>query len=99
MKGTKERIAKLENNKRDIIKYEQRGLALKTHENQTKTKQAETKISLRDLWGVTEVLLFVTLDFQRQEKKGQNWKNIWRINGWECTNLAKDSSLQIQAII
>lgn len=47
MKGTKERIAKLENNKRDIVKYEQRGLALKTHENQTKTKQAETKISLR----------------------------------------------------
>lgn len=42
MKGTKERIAKLGNNKRDIIKYEQRGLALKTHENQTKTNQAET---------------------------------------------------------
>lgn len=76
MKGTKERIAKLENNKRDIIKYEQRGLALKIHENQTKTKQAERRISLRDLWGVTGVLLFVTFEFQRQAKKGQSWKNI-----------------------
>lgn len=44
MKGTKESIAKLENNKGDIVKYEQRGPALRTHENQTKTKQAETKI-------------------------------------------------------
>lgn len=44
MKGTKESTAKLEDNKGDIVKHEQRGSALRTHENQTKTKQAETQI-------------------------------------------------------
>lgn len=43
MKGTKERIEKLETNTREIIKSEQRQISLETHENQLKAKHQKQR--------------------------------------------------------
>lgn len=90
MKGTKESIAKLENNKGDIVKYEQRGPVLKTHENQIKTKQAETKIPSGTCEVSQEFYYLRHLSFRGRKRKGRAEKIFGELLGgnvqiWQTT--------------